>query len=109
MEKYYDLSKSYTETKEDYGWESCCDGTVQPAVLAFLESDNFEDAIRKAIALGGDSDTIAAITGPIAEAYYGVPDDLWEQALRYLSDPLEGESLKASMQRTYDLHKKRNS
>ena len=52
--------------------------------MAFLESENFEDAIRNAISIGGDSDTIAAITGGIAEAHYGVPDAIKEAALPYL-------------------------
>lgn len=54
-----------------------CAGTVPYAVQAFLESDGFEDAIRNAISIGGDSDTLAAITGAIAEAFYGVPDEMW--------------------------------
>lgn len=64
-------------------------GTVPYAVQAFLESDSFEDAIRNAISIGGDSDTLAAITGGIAEAYYGVPDKLWTEAKRYLDLPIE--------------------
>jgi type I restriction enzyme M protein len=51
-----------------------------------LESDSFEDAIRTAISVGGDSDTLAAITGGIAEAYYGVPADIKEKVLSYLDD-----------------------
>lgn len=51
------------------------------ALAAFFESDSFEDAIRSAIGVGGDSDTIAAITGSIAEAYYGVPEDIWPLAI----------------------------
>ncbi len=54
------------------------------AIKCFLESDSFEDAIRTAVSLGGDSDTIAAITGAIAEAYYGVPTDIKEKALAFL-------------------------
>jgi type I restriction enzyme M protein len=54
--------------------------TMPVALAAFFESDSFEDAIRSAIGLGGDSDTIAAITGSIAEAYYGVPEDIWPLA-----------------------------
>jgi len=60
------------------------------AIQAFLESDSFEGAIRNVISIGGDSDTLAAITGSIAEAYYGVPDDLVEVALTYLDDELLG-------------------
>lgn len=62
--------------------------TVPQAIVAFLESSSFEDAIRIAISVGGDSDTLAAITGGIAEAYYGVPADLRERALRFLDKDL---------------------
>ena len=58
------------------------------AIIAFLESTGFEDAIRNAISLGGDSDTLAAITGSIAEAAYGVPDWIREKALSLLDEPL---------------------
>ena len=54
-----------------YYWQSSCQGTVPQAMIAFLDSQNFEDAIRKAVSLGGDSDTLACITGGIAEAYHG--------------------------------------
>lgn len=56
---------------------------------AFFESNSFEDAIRNAISIGGDSDTIGAITGSIAAAYYGVPKDIRETALNYLDDRLK--------------------
>ena len=62
--------------------------TVPQAIIAFLESRDFEDAIRNAISLGGDSDTLAAITGSIAEAAYGIPDWIEEKALSYLDAPL---------------------
>ena len=58
------------------------------AIECFLESTSFEDAIRTAISLGGDSDTIAAITGAIARAYYGVPSDIKAKALTYLNEEL---------------------
>ena len=107
VEKYYPLPQTYAEVQPDYEWHSLCDGTVQPAVLAFLASEDFEDAIRKAIALGGDSDTIAAITGPIAEAYYGgVPEKLWCQATCYF-DQLD-DSLLDSIDRVYKLHDHRD-
>jgi ADP-ribosylglycohydrolase len=61
---------------------------VPQAIKCFLESTSFEDAIRTAISLGGDSDTIGAITGAIAEAYYGVPDNIKEKALSYLDEKL---------------------
>ena len=58
------------------------------AIVAFLESSDFEDAIRNAISLGGDSDTLAAITGSIAEAAYGVPEWIRKKARSYLDEPL---------------------
>ena len=63
-------------------------GTVPEAIIAFLESTGFEDAIRSAISLGGDSDTLAAITGSIAEAAYGVPDEIRIKAVSLLDPPL---------------------
>jgi len=67
-----------------YEFDETCQGTVPQAIEAFLESTSFEDAIRNAISIGGDSDTLAAITGGIAEAYYGVPIDMEEKPLRTL-------------------------
>jgi ADP-ribosylglycohydrolase len=61
---------------------------VPEAITAFLESTDFEDAIRNAISLGGDSDTLAAITGSIAEGAYGIPNDIADKALGYLDAPL---------------------
>jgi type I restriction enzyme M protein len=63
---------------------------VPQAIEAFLESVDYEDAIRGAISIGGDSDTLAAITGGIAEAYYGIPEDLRRKALIYLDKKLIG-------------------
>ena len=68
----YDLHKPWEYWHPIYDWESGCDGTVPQAIIAFLDSVDFEDAIRKAVSLGGDSDTLACITGGIAEAYYKV-------------------------------------
>lgn len=71
----YDLERSWKDLHENYAWDGSCQGTVPEAMIAFLESCNFEDAIRKAVCMGGDSDTLAAITGSIAEAFYGgVPE-----------------------------------
>lgn len=66
----YDLHKTYEYWHPIYKWESSCQGTVPQAIIAFLDSTSFEDAMRKAVSLGGDSDTLACITGGIAEAYY---------------------------------------
>lgn len=66
----YELQKSWEYWHPRYDWESSCQGTVPQAIIAFLDSTDFEDAIRKAVSLGGDSDTLACITGGIAEAFY---------------------------------------
>ena len=66
----YDLHKSWEYWHPIYDWEDSCQGTVPQAMIAFLDSTDFEDAIRKAVSLGGDSDTLACITGGIAEAFY---------------------------------------
>ena len=67
----YDLHKSWEYWHPIYDWDSSCQGTVPQALIAFLDSTDFEDAIRKAVSLGGDSDTLACITGGVAEAFYG--------------------------------------
>lgn len=67
----YNLDRSVDEVREVYKYNETCQDTVPEAIIAFLESSDFEDAIRKAISLGGDSDTLACITGGIAEAFYG--------------------------------------
>ena len=85
----YDLSsKTLDEIRPAYSFNETCQETVPQAILAFLESTDFEDAIRNAISLGGDSDTLAAITGSIAEAAYGIPDSIKEKAHSYLDEPL---------------------
>jgi len=66
----YDLNRPLDEIRPKYGFDESCQGTVPESIIAFLESKNFEDAIRKAVSLGGDSDTIACITGGIAQAFY---------------------------------------
>ena len=66
----YDLGVSWEHWHKVYEWEDSCQGTVPQALVAFLSSDSFEDAIRRAVSLGGDSDTLACITGGVAEAYY---------------------------------------
>ncbi len=97
--EYYPILRDKTFTianlQLSYGYDErgdwvTCQGSVPHAILAFLESDSFEDAVRNAVSIGGDSDTIGAMAGSIAEAYYGVPPHLEEQALSYLSDDLKG-------------------
>ncbi|MBQ8218248.1 MAG: ADP-ribosylglycohydrolase family protein [Bacilli bacterium] len=71
-----------------YKFDVSCQGTIPVAVEAFLESKSFEDALRIAVSMGGDSDTIAAIAGSIAEAYYGVPESFKNECHKYLDDEL---------------------
>ncbi|WP_103667968.1 ADP-ribosylglycohydrolase family protein [Pseudanabaena sp. BC1403] len=81
----YDLNRTVDEIRPTYVFNESCQETVPEAIIAFLESKDFEDAIRNAISLGGDSDTLACITGGIAEAFYGgVPKDISKKALSYL-------------------------
>jgi ADP-ribosylglycohydrolase len=83
----YDLDDTLDNIRPFYKFDETCQGTVPQAIIAFLESDDYEDAIRKAISIGGDSDTIACITGGIAEAFYGggVPDDISMKAMAILN------------------------
>lgn len=79
----YDLQKTYEYWHPIYRWESSCQGTVPQAMIAFLDSTDFEDAMRKAVSLGGDSDTLACITGGIAEAFYKeIPRFMAERVVR---------------------------
>ena len=84
----YDLSRRLNDIRITYKYDVTCPGTVPEAIISFLESTDFEDAIRNAICIGGDSDTLAAITGSIAEAAYGIPDWIQEKAYSYLDDNL---------------------
>ena len=71
----YDLSQKLDDIRPDYRFDETCQGSVPQSIIAFLESEDYEDAIRKSISLGGDSDTMACIAGGIAEAYYKVIPD----------------------------------
>lgn len=73
----YDLARTLDEIRPGYAFDVSCQGSVPEAIIAFLESNGIEDAIRKAVSLGGDSDTMACIAGGIAQAHYGtVPPDI---------------------------------
>ena len=85
---YYPLDFTLDEIRPFYEFDVSCQGTVPQALEAFFESTSFEDAIRNAISIGGDSDTVAAITVAVAGAYYGVPDKIYEKALEFLSGHL---------------------
>jgi len=84
----YDLSRTLDEIRPNYSFNESCQGSVPEAIISFLESVDFEDAIRNAVSLGGDSDTLAAIAGSIAQAAYGIPADIQEKALSYLDKDL---------------------
>ena len=85
----YDLSRTVNDIRPNYSFDISCQGTVPEAIISFLDSESYEDAIRNAVSLGGDSDTLACITGGIAEAFYGgVPDTIWKKALNRLPSSL---------------------
>ena len=86
----YDLGTHTDEIRKTYGWEDSCQGTVPPAIRAFLDSTDFESAVRIAVSLGGDSDTLACVTGGIAEAYYGeIPRDIFKAAIDMLPESFQ--------------------
>ena len=83
----YDLSRTVDEIRPGYAFNETCQETVPESITCVLESASFEDAIRNAVSLGGDSDTLAAIAGPIAEALHGIPGEMRVTAReRYLAD-----------------------
>lgn len=85
----YDLRQTCDDIRPDYFFNETCQETVPQAIIAWLDSDCFEDAIRNAVSLGGDSDTLAAITGAIAQADYGIPPFIAAQAYQRLDAPLQ--------------------
>jgi type I restriction enzyme M protein len=85
---YYPMNFTLDGIRDTYEFNETCQSTVPQAIMAFLESTSFEDAIRNAISIGGDSDTLAAITGGIAEAYYGIPTQIRKHAITYLDETL---------------------
>lgn len=96
VEHYYALDFTLDSIRTDYEFDVTCQGSVPQALEAFLESESFEDTIRLAISIGGDSDTIAAIAGAVAEAYYGMTEqecsrlrDHLDELLREVADDFE--------------------
>ena len=85
---YYPLHFTLDEIRPTYRFDATCQGSVPQAIEAFLEADDFADTIHTAISLGGDSDTIAAMAGSIAQAYYGIPPKIKARALTYLTEDL---------------------
>ena len=85
---YYNLDFSLDEIRPAYSFDVTCQGSVPQAVMCFLEAKDYEDAVRNAVSLGGDADTQAAMAGAIAEAFFGIPDDIREEGLSFLDDTL---------------------
>ena len=98
LRDYYPIDFTLDEIRPGYSFDVSCQGSVPQALEAFFESTSFEDAIRNAISIGGDSDTIGAICGAVAGAYYGVPADISEKAESFL-DPYLLETLHAFEQK----------
>ena len=86
----YDLDWKLEEIRPKYRFNSTCQGSVPEAIIAFLEAEDFEDAVRNAVSLGGDADTQAAIAGSIAEAYYGIPKHLQARVVKDLDEHMRG-------------------
>jgi type I restriction enzyme M protein len=87
-DNYYPLDFTLEEIRGGYRFDESCQGTAPQAVVAFLELSDFEDAIKNAVSIGGDSDTLAAVTGGIAEGCYAIPKQLCNKALAYLDEGL---------------------
>ena len=83
------MNRTLSQIKANYSYDVTCQGSVPESIIAFLESNGFEDCIRKAVLLGGDSDTIACIAGGIAQAFYGgVPEGIVREVRERLSAEL---------------------
>ncbi len=89
QENYYNLDFDIEELRKNYTYDSTCDGSVPQAIFCFLKGKSFEHSIKLAISIGGDSDTIACITGAIAQGYYDVPYLTAMAALKYLPQSLQ--------------------
>ena len=85
----YDLDRRLADIRPDYRFDVSCQGSVPEAILCFLESKDWESAVRNAVSLGGDADTQACMAGGIAEAFYGpVPEAVYDQVRGYLTEEL---------------------
>lgn len=89
----YDLDTTLDEIRPAYSMDESCQRSVPQSIRAFLEGSDYESTVRLAVSIGGDSDTIACIAGSIAEAYYGMPDDLKSEALNRLDEKLKKDAL----------------
>lgn len=84
----YDLGRTLKEIRPTYKFYAICQKSVPEAIIAFLEGKDYEDVIRRAVSLGGDSDTIACMAGGIAEAYYGMPEEYRKETMKRLDKPM---------------------
>lgn len=94
VNNYYDLNYDYEKLKKEYTCDGLCQTTVPEALYCFFISNSFEDTIRTGVSIGGDSDTLCAIAGAVAEAYYGVDENMKEKSLTYLDDCLCAKMIK---------------
>ncbi len=85
---YYTIDFTLDLIRPSYSFDVTCQGSVPQAIACFLESEGYEDTLRNAVSLGGDADTQACIAGAIAEAYYGIPDEIADRAFEYLDEEL---------------------
>ena len=85
---FYDLDFTVDEIRPSYSFDVTCRGSVPQAIVCFLDSTDYEDAVRNAVSLGGDGDTIGAMAGAVAEAFYGIPPEIEEEGLEFLDDVL---------------------
>ncbi len=83
-ENYYLMNFTIDGIRDKYRFNEICQDTVPQAIMSFVEAKDFEDTLRNAVSLGGDADTLAAIAGSIAEYHFGIPEDLRNQAIKYL-------------------------
>ena len=84
----YDLSRTVDELRPIHKHDESCQDTMPKALVSFFEGTDFEDVVRNAVSLGGDTDTIGAIAGSMAEAFYGIPEELAEAGKRYLTEEI---------------------
>lgn len=98
----YDLGRTLEEIRPAYRFYAICQRSVPEAIIAFLEGNDYEDVIRRAVSLGGDSDTIGCMAGGIAEAYYGMPEEYREETMKRLDQPMK--EIVAEFREFYRIH-----
>ena len=90
----YDLTRTVDEIRPTYEWDVSCQGSVPESIICFLEGKDFEDVVRLAVSLGGDSDTMACIAGSIAACIYPIPESIGMKCLELLPEELKQEAIK---------------